>query len=521
MQFIAPLPFQEAIDKLDDKSLIGSQLSSSEWSDVPVELRDRAFFSSRVESVQQLQRMQNLIGDFLAGEHISNGPNETLLSVGSRAAFVNQMQQYLAASGIDRTTGDLQDITSQPRLGIIFDTQVRSAQDFGHWKQGMDPDLLDAFPAQRFIRVQDVKEPRQSHEQYQDQVYLKTDPIWQLVINHDFGVPWGPWGWGCGHDVEDVDRPTAERLNLLRPGQRLQPSKFGFNHNLGASIKRLDPDLVDKLRGAFGNQITIQGDMIRWTKAAAPAVPAPAPAVVPVPVPAPSPVPRASRPTLAQILAEVGLTGEAKATPELMGALREALREETPALESTVITSIVGADPSGNLSAANIRQVTQSFLDFFPPDLIKSLPSLKILVRDFDARGEYDPDRLQITLNQTMLSTSAQQLRRTLFHELMHWVHMEGPATYRDLIFAHFQARTAGDKIKYLAGYGDAIGLADDWYDAYAGRIYPASTKYGNQGLEIPTRYIEWLAMHPDDMADYWGRPKFRETMTVVLQSLF
>jgi len=521
VQFIAPLPFQEAIDKLDDKSLIGSQLSSSEWSDVPVELRDRAFFSSRVESVQQLQRMQNLIGDFLAGERISNGPNETLLSVGSRAAFVNQMQQYLAASGIDRTTGDLHDITSQPRLGIIFDTQVRSAQDFGHWKQGMDPDLLDAFPAQRFIRVQDVKEPRQSHEQYQDQVYLKTDPIWQLVINHDFGVPWGPWGWGCGHDVEDVDRPTAERLNLLRPGQRLQPSKFGFNHNLGASIKRLDPDLVDKLRGAFGNQITIQGDLIRWKSGTGVSpvipVPAPAPAVVPVPVPAPI-APAGQATTLKDILAEVGLAGRAKATPEKMAALREALREANPISQAAVLQTVTGADASGPLSEASIRQVAQDFLNFFPPALLQSLPKLRIQIGSINGLGAYG--NCIVKLNYAALGRDPDQIASTVFHEMMHWIHMEGPQAFRDLMQAHFQTRTAGEVLKYLPGYGNAVGLKDDWYDSYAGRVYRGMTN-GNTGLEVPTKYIEWLAMDPDDMSDWWRKTKFRETMQLVLQSLF
>ena len=43
----------------------------------------------------------------------------------------------------------------------------------------------------------------------------------------------------------------------------------------------------------------------------------------------------------------------------------------------------------------------------------------------------------------------------------------------------------------------------------------------GNTGLEVPTKYIEWLAMDPDDMSDWWRKTKFRETMQLVLQSLF
>ena len=79
----------------------------------------------------------------------------------------------------------------------------------------MDRDVLNEFPAQRFIRVQDVQQERESH--------LRFDPIWAQQINEVFHVPWGPWAWGCGHDVEDVDRDEAESIGLVKRGQRLEP----------------------------------------------------------------------------------------------------------------------------------------------------------------------------------------------------------------------------------------------------------------------------------------------------------
>jgi len=148
--------------------------------------------------------------------------------------------------------------------------------------------VLNEFPAMRFIRVRDVKAEREAHVSYQDQVYLKTDPIWYLVINRDFGVPWGPWGWGCGHDVEDVDRDEAEALHLLKPGQHVglpagQKKFLNLNQNLQASVKTMDPDLVEKLKKEFGKRIVIEGDSLRWATGSetpgAPVTP-PLPAVV-------------------------------------------------------------------------------------------------------------------------------------------------------------------------------------------------------------------------------------------------
>lgn len=270
MEFIAPLPYDEAVQKLGDQSVVGSTFTSSEWSDLPVELRDNAFFSSRVESARVLQRAKDLLADYLAGNTVMADNGQPMLSAGSRAAFVAQMQDFLAKEGAVRTTGNITDITSEKRLGLIFDVKTRQAQDFGYWKQGMDPDVLSEFPAARFIRVRDVKEPRELHERFQDQAYLKTDPIWWLEINKDFGVPWGPWGWGCGHDVEDVDRDEAESLHLLKPGQHLAAGplkKFlNLNYNLQAGVKTMDPDLVDKLLKEFGDRIVLEKEagILRW-----------------------------------------------------------------------------------------------------------------------------------------------------------------------------------------------------------------------------------------------------------------
>lgn len=285
MQFVKPMPFQEALDKLGSQSPIGAALSSSEWSDLPLELRESAFFSANVENLRFLQRAQDSITDFIAGntKTLDDGaegrPPTTLLATGSRAAFVDQMQRFLAAEGIERSSGGLRDITSEKRLGLIFDVKTQQAGSYGYWRQGMDPDVLNEFPAMRFIRVRDVKEPRLNHVRFEDQVYLKTDPVWWLEINRDFGVPWKPWGWGCGHDVEDVDRDEAERLRLIQPGQVLDTAPLkrflNFNHNLQASAQGIAPELLEKMKQVFGQQIRIAEDTIYWTPQKAEILPTP------------------------------------------------------------------------------------------------------------------------------------------------------------------------------------------------------------------------------------------------------
>ena len=189
-----------------------------------------------------------------------------------------------------------------------------------------------------------------------------------------------------------------------------------------------------------------------------------------------------------------------------------------PVNQAAVLHSLVGTDASGNLSTASVRQMLQDFLNFFPPDLLKSLPKLKIVVGRLDgANGEYSDGR--VALNYSRLLNDPDQLRKTFYHELMHWIHIEGPVAYRDAIYQHFKDRTAGELLARLPRYGfEVLGLKDDWYEPYAGRIYPGHP-IGYQGLEVPTRYIEWLAMPTDKMAFLWNLPSFRETMQIVLQA--
>jgi hypothetical protein len=270
MQFVKPMPFVEAVDKLGLRSPIGSTLSSSEWRDVPVALRERAFFSSRVESVRFLQRGRDSLADFLQGARETLPTGEIALKTGSRQEFVKQLQQFALEEGMGpldpKDAGTIKDITSQRRLELIFDTQTRQAQDFGYWKQGQDADVLNEFPAQRFIRVQDVETPRDWHVQFEDQVRLKSDVEFWSTINRDFGVPWGPWGWGCGHDVEDVDRDEAERLGLIRPGEKPASAEPKFNERLESSAMGLDQDLVHALQRGLARAIEIVGNVIRWAR---------------------------------------------------------------------------------------------------------------------------------------------------------------------------------------------------------------------------------------------------------------
>jgi hypothetical protein len=272
VKFVRPIPFKEAVARLGERSPIGSRLASADWARVPLALRERAFFSAQIENVRFLQRTRDWLRDFLEGARETvtrpDGTTVSALAVGGRARFIEQARRFALAQGMGpldpKDARTLKDIRAERRLALIWQVQTTAAYEYGGWKQGNDPEVLEAFPAQRFIREVPVREPRDLHRMHEGEVRLKSDLGFWTALNRDFGVPWGPWGWGCGHGVEDVDRAEAERLGLLQPGQAVEAPELSFNEKLRASVTGLDPDLQDWLREQLGESLVIRDGAAWW-----------------------------------------------------------------------------------------------------------------------------------------------------------------------------------------------------------------------------------------------------------------
>jgi hypothetical protein len=275
-----------AAAKLRAKTPVGSVLNTQEWSQVPLALRERAFFSAEVEKVRLLSRMQSSIQTALdgvrrAGKGANGGPG----AFQTREKFVTEMQSVARSEGLDprgpgapggfaqpERYGTMRDITSSQRLRLIYDHQTASAQEFARWKAEQDPDVLDAYPAQEFIRVEKRKMPRTNWPQRWDDaggqffsgkmIALKNDPVWAALSR--FGTPYPPFDFGSGMGLRDVSRRDAEKLGLIKPGERPKPAEQDFNAKLEASVAELSPEYRRQLQSTFGDQIAIEGDTVQW-----------------------------------------------------------------------------------------------------------------------------------------------------------------------------------------------------------------------------------------------------------------
>jgi hypothetical protein len=266
-------PLEKAVAKLNAKTPIGAALRTDEWAGVPVALRERAQFSAGVESARVLQTIQNKLRKTLelATEQVKRG--EAFVT---RSSFVGDLRKLVQDEGLGTGKGGLTDLSSARRLRLIFDMQTQQAQEYARWKMEQDPDILDAYPAQRLVRIEsrEVERPWASRwneagkavawdgASKTEMVALKNSPIWAQLSR--FQTPWPPFDFGSGMGVEDVDRAEAERLGLLAKDAQIEMPEVDFNKDLSASVAGMDPEMIAQLKAQFGDQVEISNGVAKW-----------------------------------------------------------------------------------------------------------------------------------------------------------------------------------------------------------------------------------------------------------------
>src|ERR1017187_7854612 len=106
-----------------------------------------------------------------------------------------------------------------------LDLVVRINTDLvcGHcsFVQGIDPEVLDAYPARELIQVKGGTEPYDWKVRWVESggqihigrmIALKGDPVWLRIS--DFGHPHSPFAFESGMDMVDVSRVEAVELGL-------------------------------------------------------------------------------------------------------------------------------------------------------------------------------------------------------------------------------------------------------------------------------------------------------------------
>ena len=254
-----------AAEKILKKTLVGSSLNSREWNLVQAGLRDRAFFSSQVESAKILHAARKMVAD-RAGGHLS------------ASEIRRDLRKVISSTGYrppEGKEGTLQDLYSKRRLDTIIKTNVEQARGYVRHLDGMKPGAFAAFPGQELIRVRERKAKRDWSARWKKaggqfyngrMIALRDDPIWERISV--FGNPFPPFDWGSGMGVRAVSRRDSIALGVVTDNevrdkvQELKAEKpVSMNENLAVSVT---PEEESELRQAFGDQIAIENGEARW-----------------------------------------------------------------------------------------------------------------------------------------------------------------------------------------------------------------------------------------------------------------
>ena len=268
-----------AWEKILKKTLVASDIPSSEWNKIQSGVRDCAFFSSTVTEMNILDEAQKI-----AAEYAKGGRDLSALRI--------ELEKFIKGTGYTpdpKVAGTIKDLTSKARLDAIIKTNVAKARGFIQYAEGMTPGAFAAFPAQEFTRIEHRNQPRTTWPQrwknaggkiYGGRMIApKGDPVWtRLSI---FGEPFPPFDWGSGMGVMDVSRKEALELGVMtedeidkkREDLRTQEkdgSLPSISGNLQAEIqmRKDSPEfefIQKRLNDKFGDQVQIVNDKLKFT----------------------------------------------------------------------------------------------------------------------------------------------------------------------------------------------------------------------------------------------------------------
>lgn len=266
-------PLSRAVAKFLGKEVTPSAFGTAEWDQVAADIKDRAFFSARIESASLLQTMKNKLAQALqlhrkALHGAPQGPTEPAGM--DRSAFVREMRDELAQDGYNLAQGsqDLRDITSQRRLRLIFDHNAEAAAEAARYQIHQDPDVLDAYPVRELIRIEGRQVPRDWQQRWRAaggmlyaggrMVAPINSDIWVKISR--FGQPYPPFDFNSGMGVIDLPRDEAERLGALPATQK--PRAAGLNAGLSAGLTGMDANTLKALQTALGGNYSVSGGRI-------------------------------------------------------------------------------------------------------------------------------------------------------------------------------------------------------------------------------------------------------------------
>lgn len=257
-----PMPYESAVAAARRRTPVGAVLTSKEWEQVPLALKDRAFWSAQQTNVSFLAKAKGGIDQLVAGKT-------------DRATQRLELRKLAESLGLAPAGGDggggVDEIGSDARLNLILDMGLRDAQGRGAYLDGQNPVTLENWPAWELFDTN----PNQQTKGRRDwparwiaaggppffgnrMIALKTDPVWAELSR--FGQPWAPLDYNSYWEMRAVDYDTAVEAGLIERGEVVTPKIEDWNAKLEASLPEAGGEYARLLQATFGDQLATGRD---------------------------------------------------------------------------------------------------------------------------------------------------------------------------------------------------------------------------------------------------------------------
>jgi hypothetical protein len=239
----SPIPFAAALARHAARKIMPTALGTDELQLLDKATRQRSFFSARTLIESVLGTYKDQLEGALDGE---TDVATMRLAIKDALAAAN----YQPAA---EDAGTIKDLGSDQRINLVLKTNTQIAQNYGQWRQGQDPAVLDQWPAQELYRLEGRKEPREWMERWRVSgsqtgdpigtgwtittdgrlIALKNHPIWDRLGDtalwpDALDNPYPPYAFGSGMDVRDIDRDEAIALGLIDADTQVAPVYQSF-----------------------------------------------------------------------------------------------------------------------------------------------------------------------------------------------------------------------------------------------------------------------------------------------------
>lgn len=294
----------EALKQWRSREIFPTEFTSAELRGFSRELMERSVVSACTTNAEYVQEIQNIVDAVLSGEmNLATGRMHLMRKLAQLGYNVEKGFPQDMADVPPAEAGSIRDLSSETRIDLVIETNLRMAANYGRMVSGNSKYALYAYPAWQLVRIYVREIPRGSEEShsvgwqrrwedaaravagegvanYDAQastgqgaaplVALKTSPIWAALGDGAGGYtdtlrnPYPPFAFRSGMGWREVSRNEWERIaGGAAPEQRAmgagganeRPQFSPGEEEVREVFSRFSPDVQNAIRTALKEEL--------------------------------------------------------------------------------------------------------------------------------------------------------------------------------------------------------------------------------------------------------------------------